>query len=1362
MLELDLQTTDKPKQAKIYNYLVLSCSKEAGEILLSCPRDDGLAAWNALAERYAASSATNVATLTAELFDLQWDKFPSLSAFKTAVMEIWRKMNATQSKDIPSEKVITAFVLKQLPPEFSSVVAHLYLSNSDALKTLQGTFDAIRQYQQAFGVPDRSDSRQPQADSALAAAMRRPRAPRRFKRSIWTKDDQRGRGTQTAKGSTAATTSACTFCGYRNHKESECRHRERASQMFKSTKGRPYPSRQVSYLAAEEDRNDTSFSFLAATVLDSHILTNPNIFILDSGASIHLIKDRSLFTEYEPMQAAITVANQSCVMAVAKGVIQFRVGDINLRVEEAYHVPDCVANLLSVQQLINRNSGCQFHMSSSGSYLQLDPTVTIPCKTVGKLAVIEAEARLLEPFGCISMDANSFHRIMGHANLEYIKQLAAKAKITLVGARGKHARECEVCIQAKAKDKPLPKKSSSSPENYQRGQLTFLDLAGPVTPQTPQGNKYVIVFVDARTRYTTVFLSKSKSDVVSACRQYYSLLAKAGIELPPGSTIQTDNGEARSKEFDALCAELKINHRFTAPHTPQENGSVERAIAVLFAITRALLIDSRLAHGLWGLAFKHAAYLRNRTPTTALTLNTPFEAMFGTAPELADLHIFGQTAFVRKAGFLHKLEPRTRKGLYVGRSDVSKSHLIYFPDSRRLVESRNVDFISRTYSDSTVTKDNSQFEEADESYRNPLDEEELQPQKRIALDESQDNQDTETSSEMSAADPPLPDQTTDESPPVESEPSAEDDFDPATLGHSERLRDSSLMYRDLQGRMRWVTSRMQASLATRVDNCLSDSEENMPKSLQEALSGHDAQQWKQAWEQEMESLRINNVMEPVPESSVPPQIKVINTKYVFKIKKTGEQRRFKVRLVARGYAQEAERELCYSPVVSMTTVRLVLSFAACKGWHMGISDFTTAFLNAPISDQHIYIQVPEGLPTADAQGHKLVFRLNRSLYGLRTSPSDWNMTLTKTLKNCNLQPAGTDNCLFTRDLQNTGGQALIACLFVDDMLLVSPDERIIADFRQKLSDTFGLKMTNQAPVMQGSKRIFRFLGARITQDVSQGTILLDQEENIKTLLANSRMENCRGSDVPAIPAARLSKDGELLESGAKAVFKSTIGALNYITSVSRPDLAASVNQLAKYLTQPTKEHWNAMKMVLRYLKSTSSWGITYDRNSKHRNTIVGYSDASYAGDLDTRRSTTGYVFCMNKGAISWRSRTQRVVAISTCESEFLALSEACQEAQYLRRLAQALDIPQQTVTIHGDNIPALNLAHKGIVTSKTKHIDLRAHFVQQYVSEGSIRLSYLETANMPADVLTKSLFKLKHRQHTDFVLGRSAPGGSIT
>ena len=216
-------------------------------------------------------------------------------------------------------------------------------------------------------------------------------------------------------------------------------------------------------------------------------------------------------------------------------------------------------------------------------------------------------------------------------------------------------------------------------------------------------------------------------------------------------------------------------------------------------------------------------------------------------------------------------------------------------------------------------------------------------------------------------------------------------------------------------------------------------------------------------------------------------------------------------------------------------------------------------------------------------------------------------------------------------------------------------------------------------------------------------------------------------------------------------YANVVGALMYAMVCTRPDISHAVSMVSRYMHDPGKVHWQAVKWILRYIHGTVDVGLKFQRDDKPSQYSVGYVDSDYAGDLDKRRSTTGYVFTMAGGPVSWRSTLQSTVALSTTEAEYMAVTEAFKEAIWLHGLINDLGISQEHIRVFCDSQNSIYLAKNSVHHARTKHIDVRFHFVREILNEGDILLEKISTADNPADMMTKVVSGIKFQHCLDLI-----------
>jgi hypothetical protein len=393
----------------------------------------------------------------------------------------------------------------------------------------------------------------------------------------------------------------------------------------------------------------------------------------------------------------------------------------------------------------------------------------------------------------------------------------------------------------------------------------------------------------------------------------------------------------------------------------------------------------------------------------------------------------------------------------------------------------------------------------------------------------------------------------------------------------------------------------------------------------------------------------------------------------------------------------------------------------------------SAFLNGELIEQ-VYIEQHPGY-VIKGDEHK-VYKLKKALYGLKQAPRAWYSCIEAYFEKAGFNKCPYEHTLFIKSRE--GGKILIVCIYVDDLIFTGNDEAMFVAFKNSMMADFD---------MTDLGKMKYFLGIEVAQTATE--FFIRQKKYAQEVLERFHMENCNPVGTPTEPGLKLSRDldGKRVDS---TYFKQIVGSLMYLTA-TRPDIMYAVCLISRYMEKPTELHLKAAKRVFRYLKGTADFGIFYKKNEG--SILSGFTDNDYAGDLDDRQSTSGHVFMMGSGAISWASKKQQVVTLSTTEAEFVAAATSACQAIWLRRILEELQFYQHEPTvIHCDNSSTIKLSRNPVLHGRSKHIDVRYHFLRNLVTEKIIDLVYCRSEDQVADILTKSL-KLKAFEKLRGLLG---------
>ena len=528
------------------------------------------------------------------------------------------------------------------------------------------------------------------------------------------------------------------------------------------------------------------------------------------------------------------------------------------------------------------------------------------------------------------------------------------------------------------------------------------------------------------------------------------------------------------------------------------------------------------------------------------------------------------------------------------------------------------------------------------------------------------------------------------------------------------------------------------NLNTTIHYCYNVNSIDVPKSYSEAIISNDASEWDLAMQTEMRALEENDTFELVP----PPKDKeIVGSKWVYAIKtnKDGTDH-FKARFVAKGYSQieGIDYQETFSPTAHMNSIRVISQIAVQNDLDIHQMDVKAAYLNAPI-DCDIYVKQPEGFTITDEKGNKLVLKLKKSLYGLKQSGRNWNNTLDTYLREQGFKKSVNDPCFYTKD-DNT-----FLVHWVDD-ILISAKPCILKTVKQTFEKRFKMKDLGQ---------ISYFLG--IEFQIESNVLSMFQSRYISKVLNRFGMDDCKPRSTPCEMNPSHEKIGntEPLDEAEQKRYRQIVGSLIYIMTATRPDISYTVTKLSQFLSCATQCHMTMAKHVLRYLKGTINDKMVFKKSNEPPE-ITGYCDSDWASSIEDRKSITGYSFKMSKNnpLISWKSRKQPTVALSTCEAEYMALCSATQEGKYLMSfLNEVISLNQTTFNLFCDNQGAIALAKNPINHKRSKHIDIKYHFIRNEISEGRLSLQYIPSEENIADVFTKPVSSVKLQKFKPMLMG---------
>ncbi|CAB1096235.1 unnamed protein product [Ectocarpus sp. CCAP 1310/34] len=904
--------------------------------------------------------------------------------------------------------------------------------------------------------------------------------------------------------------------------------------------------------------------------------------------------------------------------------------------------------------------------------------------------------------------------VLEHHDTMYLEALYTEAEDELK----KYVGSDRVVRDSIREHSTLTKKDRYIEDWYADTGRVFVDLGGKKGVASIGGKHYPMILKDDFTRRAWMYFLRSKSDAGSAFRSFHANVRADGIPSLI-EIVRSDNGGGFfGGEFASVCNELVIKQEFTPAHSPEFNGVAERGLGLTEEAAMAARIQAKVLFGhvqlpktdrLWAEAMHWACEALNHTACSANPdSKSPYEMWYGEARP-ARPYPFLKPAYC-KWQRPSKLLPKGESCFYVGPSrDHPRDCHRVLTRAGTIQETRNVTW------------------EALPSQLPP-------PQPPLPIEvaeeegeESDDDVEAEggqETGEVESEDPGEHDEVESEDPGGHEEESMDQggqDTESAGPGGQEvEVEASPPAARRPQHVVDLADFNTAARDAVELPKELIQDVEPEPGSYQEALRSKHATIWDKAMSAEVEGLIRAGTFTLA--AKIPEGCNVIDARWVFKWKadETGKIVKAKARLVAKGFKQKHGVDYLetFSPTANAASIRLVVALACKYNLELLHLDIEQAFVQSKL-DHEVFMKLPPG---CDSMSGKIV-RLNKSLYGLKQASRTFYKRLVSDLLRIGFEQSLSDPCVL-RFMMGDEVMGIIA-IHVDDILYAGT-KRLAEVIVEALGDSLPTKNLGEVRF---------FLGCAFSRDREAGTIEISQESYIRSVL--ERFNICRTSSIPASPANDSRSVMEDEEAG-DVPFREVVGCLMWIANNTRPETSNAVRTVARHSHEPKKSDWKAAQKILSYLKETAHLTLKYKQDTTVDVGTLVYVDADFASKATDRRSVSGALVLVAGCLVSWFSWTQKCVSLSTSEAEYIAMGDGVKEALFVNGMLQFLR-PKNPLS-----------------SSRSKHIDVRHHFLRNLTEEGVIEVTHVPSKEQHADILTKALPRNLFEVHRDFVLGSVA------
>lgn len=1191
----------------------------------------------------------------------------------------------------------------------------------------------------------------------------------------------------------------CTYCGIPRHSIENCNKKRRDDKQKSSQK--ESKSQNANYvvhtammahmnlsnkcdicsddLVSDEESDSSWNSNRDDTSITSDDTCNTDVVNLnvDSGSSAIILPDWINVTNREPAKGSIRIANASTTPITEQGSLSGQIDGIPISFNKCMIAPGIAKPLLSVSQVARDGSLFLFFNDQGWIYpagshpIIIDRAGTSKMKMQLKDGIYKLRLQLdnNNVVDCnYAKREGTMHERLGHAHEGILRMMGFN----------ENARGCEICSLGKITIKPhlkRPEKSSLRPNR-----ALAADISGPTKYNGLNAERFISVIVDYGSGFVHVRPVEHKGEAVEHIKETINRWSNQ-LGVTPDFLQSDRGGEYRADALKAYFIEKGIAHHLATVDSPQSTGRAERMNRTLVEKARCMMIQSGISNQFWPYAVRTAAYIINRLPASRRQRKSPYEKMFNKAPVISHLRVWGCLVIIRidyPKKNCGKFEAKGTRGVFLGYGLTDNHYVVFDSVVNNIRIVRDVEFFEQTPG-SVVFKD--RVNKYDpffpfDSYHDIISTTMIDSAPQIAAESlitlhptieatsdvntsvlSPDhNNNTNirspvelinqiTNTEFSTSIPlstqsitPRQNVTSDVVVPLERNPQESSPTlttpsltTPSFMSEtsSTRTRTSAVPVDPLP-----LTRQSRVNRANNYQNVLnrvrgrSNHHAHLavidvePNSVKEALQ---YEQWRESINSELKSMKDQGVYELVPR---PSDVNVVKSRFVFKTKTNefGVAVRNKTRLVAQGFSQIPDVDFfdTFASVVRISSVRLLFSLAVLHDFFIVHFDISVAFLNAPL-EECVYLEQPPLHKDPLYPDH--VWLLRKAIYGLHQSPNAWNTHFSSHFLNQGFSQLHSDYGIFCKISKNN--KKIIIAVFVDDFLVFCDCLDLINDIYRELDKSFSV--TNLGTVRH-------FLGMFIQYDKDNKSLFFNQYAYINQILDKFRMNDCNPASSPMIPNQSLSHE----EIDTSIPYRSAIGCLTFLSTFTRPDISFAVNKLAQYNNSYNKIHWACVKRIFQYLRATASFGIQFRGGMSTSRSLRGLSDSNWSGDENEEcRSTSGFIFLLSGGPITWMSRRQDTVATSSTYAEYVALSECAKEAKWIITLLQELNLYEDDLqpVLECDSKPALETAKRPVLHSKMKHLDIKHHLIREYVKNNLLTLQRIPTSENHADALTKAL-----------------------
>lgn len=1063
-------------------------------------------------------------------------------------------------------------------------------------------------------------------------------------------------------------------------------------------------------------------------------------YYMDTGATDHFLKNVSICYDYADVVTSEHLVTAEGAKVPVNGIGQaylYSTLNTKLRLKDCIICPKLKANFISASRLDLDDNIWVLTGDRKVRVIYEGNIVMVGSMTADRLYEMHVAVETPKMNFTMILRTNEerviyLHRALAHMPFDKMRKLESELEIKITNAI-----QCIECMQSKAKRAPFPVGSIKTNRPLQ---MIHMDLSGCIRIANRDRYQYFLLIIDDFSRYKVAALLQSKSQVYQMVQEYKSYFEnQLDTRL---KVIRSDNGtEFTNQQMKELCSSDGIQQQFSCPRTPEQNSVAERGIGVVKQTVRSLLLTAQLGASFWPYALMYAIFILNRIPNAAIGFRVPYELFFNKKVSYNWIKLFGSRVVYKEDSPDNTFSPTGEAGIFLGYPLHVKGFYVYSPKLRKVIINRNVEFLN--YSCGKQIEDDCVFDHVDLRINDLYDEDETETGLQLRSDSCEMNYtvnqfndspkpgDNPSSNKLDEsigqADQITKTNETDVSDLIKQMKNPSSTLYIGDLGQDEngeiklnkkQKKEFVEKYPNVNLRfVRGTNSKGPGKVSIyRINNIIA------PKTFRNAMSSPEAVHWKEATDEEYNSLVSNDTWDLVQR---PKNVFVLPVMWIFAIKLCikGTIERYKARLVVLGNLQKIGRDFneSYAPVVNELTFRIFLSIAVRFKLLIHQIDVKTAFLNADIVGD-VYVEQPPGYKINGKEN--FVYKLKKALYGLKQSALQWNIKLNEIMNQIGFKRALSDQCLYYANFND--GFALII-VYVDDLLIACSDIDLMNRIKSKLKSL--IEISDKGVVKH-------FLNLDIDYDFENQRLYISQSHYIENLLRETGMCDSNGAKTPVVPGTDVfGNDGKPFED--VHWYQMVMGRLIYLATHSRSDICFMVSRLCAFMHQPKVNHISMLRRILKYLKHTKHYRLCFSGN---QSTVNLFCDADFGNDESTSRSITGVACFVFGNLVNWFSRKQKRVSNSTCQAEVLSIVDATLEAEFIHRLFKEINIfDLNEIVLYNDNNSArLTILGSGDF-ARNKHYRTSINLVKEVVQMGFLKIKHCSSEEMIADYLTKPL-----------------------